>query len=167
MKSLTSPVFNLKALEFGAFFACFHLLRYLIVVQPIQNCAETFRVQQAFKRKNRLKIALQVSKLASGPKYRKIIVPKKSHESRKVKKFERRKNDNPATLSDRFYCLLSFRCTSFILFTPLFLCSCFLSPFSFLFSLPTPCPLHLSAFFLRLVLWCIRLKVFDFHLLGD
>ena len=34
MKSLASPVFNLlKALEFGAFFACFHLFRYLKVVQ--------------------------------------------------------------------------------------------------------------------------------------
>ena len=28
MKSLASPVFNLKALEFGAFFACFRLFRY-------------------------------------------------------------------------------------------------------------------------------------------
>ena len=67
MKSLASPVFNLKALEFGAFFACFHLFRYLKVVQLFQNCAETFRFQQAFKEKNRLKIALQVSKLASSP----------------------------------------------------------------------------------------------------
>ena len=33
MKSLASPLFNLKALELGAFFACFHLYRYLKVVQ--------------------------------------------------------------------------------------------------------------------------------------
>ena len=72
MKSLASPVFNLKALEFGAIFACFHLFRYLKVVQLTQNCAETFRVQQALKqKKNRLKIALQVSKLASSP----IVMP--------------------------------------------------------------------------------------------
>ena len=51
MKSLARPVFNLKALEFGAFFACFHLFRYLKVVQLFQNCAETFRFQQAFKQK--------------------------------------------------------------------------------------------------------------------
>ena len=51
MKSLASPVFNLKALEFGAFFACFHLFRYLKVVQLFQNWAETFRFQQAFKQK--------------------------------------------------------------------------------------------------------------------
>ena len=54
MKSLASPVFNLKALEFGAFFACFHLFRYLKVVQLFQNCAETFRFQQAFKQKKPL-----------------------------------------------------------------------------------------------------------------
>ena len=52
MKSLASPVFNLKALEFGAFFACFHLFRYLKVVPFFQNCAGTFRFQQAFKQKN-------------------------------------------------------------------------------------------------------------------
>ena len=67
MRSLASPDFNLKALEFGAFFAHFHLLRYLKVVQLFQNCAKTFCFQPAFKQKNRLKIALQVSKLASSP----------------------------------------------------------------------------------------------------
>ena len=51
MKSLASPVFNLKALEFGAFFAFFHLFRYLKVVQLFQNCAKTLRFQQAFKQK--------------------------------------------------------------------------------------------------------------------
>ena len=51
MKYLASPVFNLEALEFGAFFACFHLFRYLKVVQPFQNCAETFPFQQALKQK--------------------------------------------------------------------------------------------------------------------
>ena len=62
----------LKALEFGAFFAFFHLFRYLKVVQLFQNCAETFHFQQAFKqKKNRLQIALQVSKLASSP----IVMP--------------------------------------------------------------------------------------------
>ena len=71
MKSLASLVFNLKALEFGAFFACFYLFRYLKVVQLFQYCAETFRFQQAFKQKNRLKIAFQVSKLASSP----IVMP--------------------------------------------------------------------------------------------
>ena len=53
MKSLASPVFNLKALEFGAFFSCFHLFRYVKVVQLFQNCAETFRFQQAFKQKKK------------------------------------------------------------------------------------------------------------------
>ena len=51
MKSLASPVFNLKALEFGAFFAFFHLFRYLKVVQLFQNGAETFHFEQAFKQK--------------------------------------------------------------------------------------------------------------------
>ena len=66
MRSPASPDFNLKALEFGAIFAHFHLFRYLKVVQLFQNCAKTFCFQPAFKqKKNRLKIALQVSKLAS------------------------------------------------------------------------------------------------------
>ena len=49
MKFLASLLFNLKALEFGAFFACFHLFRYLKVVQLFQNCTEIFRFHQAFK----------------------------------------------------------------------------------------------------------------------
>ena len=64
MKSLASPVFNLKGLEFGAFFAYFHLFWYLKIVQLCQNCADTFHFRQAFRPKNCLKIALQVSKLA-------------------------------------------------------------------------------------------------------
>ena len=42
---------NLKALDFGAIFASFDLFRYLKVVPLFQNCAETFRFQQAFKQK--------------------------------------------------------------------------------------------------------------------
>ena len=51
IRMAASLLFNLKALEFGAFFACFHLFRYFKVVQLFQNCAETFRFQQAFKEK--------------------------------------------------------------------------------------------------------------------
>ena len=49
--SLASPVFNLKALEFGAFLAYFHLFRYLKEIQLSQNCAKTFQFQQAFRQK--------------------------------------------------------------------------------------------------------------------
>ena len=71
MKSLASPVFKLKALEFGPFFAYFYLFRYLKVVQLFQNCAETFRFNKLSNKKDRLKIALQVSKLASSS----IVMP--------------------------------------------------------------------------------------------
>ena len=37
--SLARPVFNLKAMEFGAFFAYFHLFRHLKVIQPFQKYA--------------------------------------------------------------------------------------------------------------------------------
>ena len=48
-KSLAKSVFNLKAFEFGEFFACFHLFRYLKVVQLFQNCAKIFSFRQAFR----------------------------------------------------------------------------------------------------------------------
>ena len=60
--SLSRPVFNLKAIEFGVFFAYFHLFRHLKVTQIFQKYAKTFYFRQAFRQKNRLKIALQVSK---------------------------------------------------------------------------------------------------------
>ena len=40
--SLARPVFNLKAIEFGSFFAYFHLFRHLKVIQPFQKYAKTF-----------------------------------------------------------------------------------------------------------------------------
>ena len=40
--SLSRPVFNLKAIEFGAFFAYFHLFRHLKVIQILQKYAKTF-----------------------------------------------------------------------------------------------------------------------------
>ena len=40
--SLARPVFNLKAIEFGSFFAYFHLYRHLKVIQPFQKYAKTF-----------------------------------------------------------------------------------------------------------------------------
>ena len=51
---------------------------HLKVVQLFQNCAETFRFQQAFKQKNRLKIALQVSKLASSPIVMNLVIGSKT-----------------------------------------------------------------------------------------
>ena len=43
MKSLAKPVVSLiKAFELGAFFAYFHLFRYLKMIQNFQNCAKTF-----------------------------------------------------------------------------------------------------------------------------
>ena len=65
--SLARPVFNLKAIEFVAFFAFFHLIWHLKVIQPFQIYAKTFYLRQAFKQKNRLEIALQVSKLGFSP----------------------------------------------------------------------------------------------------
>ena len=70
--SLSRPVFNLKAIELGAFFAYFHLFRHLRVIQIFQKHAKTFYFRQAFKqKKNRLKIALQISKLGFSP----IVMP--------------------------------------------------------------------------------------------
>ena len=73
--SLARPVFNLKAIEFGAFFAYFHLFRHLKVIQLFQKYAKTLYFQQAFRQKNRLKIALQVSKLGFSP----IVKPVHCH----------------------------------------------------------------------------------------
>ena len=69
--SLSRPVFNLKAIEFGSFFAFFHLFRHLKVIQIFQKYAKTFYFRQAFRQKNRLKIAIQVSKLGFSP----IVMP--------------------------------------------------------------------------------------------
>ena len=49
--SLARPVFNLKAIEFGAFFAYFHLFRHLKVIQPFQKYAKTFYFRHAFRQK--------------------------------------------------------------------------------------------------------------------
>ena len=43
----------------------------LKVMQPFQKYAKTFHFRQAFRQKNRLKIALQVSKLGFSP----IVMP--------------------------------------------------------------------------------------------
>ena len=58
--SLARPVFNLKAVEFTAFLAYFHLYRHLKVIQLFQEHAKTLFCRQAFilKKKNHLKIAL-------------------------------------------------------------------------------------------------------------
>ena len=71
MKSLASPVFNLKALEFGAFFACFHLLGTLKWYNFSKIVPKHFVFNRLSNKRNRLKIALQVSKLASSP----IVMP--------------------------------------------------------------------------------------------
>ena len=47
--SLARPVFNLKAIEFGSFFAYFHLFSHLKVIQPFQKYAKTFYFRQAFR----------------------------------------------------------------------------------------------------------------------
>ena len=44
---------------------------YLKVIQRFQKYAKTFNFRQAFRQKNRLKIALQVSKLGFSP----IVMP--------------------------------------------------------------------------------------------
>ena len=70
--SLARPVFNLKAIEFGSFFAYFHLFRHLKVIQRFQKYAKTLYLRQAFRqKKNRLNIALQVSKLGFSP----VVMP--------------------------------------------------------------------------------------------
>ena len=51
MKSLASPVFNLKPLEFGAFFAYFNFLGTLKWYNFSKKCAETFHFRQAFRQK--------------------------------------------------------------------------------------------------------------------
>ena len=49
--SLASPVFNLKAIEFGAFFAYFHFFRHLKGTQLFKKHAKTFCFRQAFRQK--------------------------------------------------------------------------------------------------------------------
>ena len=49
--SLARPVFHLKAIEFGAFFAYFHLFRHLKVIQLSQKYANTLYFRQAFRQK--------------------------------------------------------------------------------------------------------------------
>ena len=61
--SLSRPVFNLKAIECGAFFAYFHLFRHPKVIKLFQKYAQNFIFDKLSDKKNRLKIALQVSKL--------------------------------------------------------------------------------------------------------
>ena len=51
--SLARPVFNLKAIEFGALLAYFHLFRHLKVIQLFQKNAKTFYFWQAFKHKKK------------------------------------------------------------------------------------------------------------------
>ena len=70
--SLARVVFNLKAIEFGTFFAYFHLFRHLKVMQLFQKYAKTLYIFDKLSDKiNRLKIALQVSKLGFSP----IVMP--------------------------------------------------------------------------------------------
>ena len=70
-KSLTKPVFNLKAFELGAFLTYFHLFVYLKVMQLFSKIVPKHclfeKLALSDKKKNRLKIALQVSKLAFSP----------------------------------------------------------------------------------------------------
>ena len=49
--SLSRLVFNLKAIEFGAFFAYFHLFRHLKVIQLFQKYAKKIYFRQAFRQK--------------------------------------------------------------------------------------------------------------------
>ena len=49
--SLARPVFNLKAIEFGAFFAYFHLFRPLKVVQIFQKYVKILYFRQAFRQR--------------------------------------------------------------------------------------------------------------------
>ena len=66
------PVFNLKAVEFGAFFAYFHLLGTLKWYNLSRNMLKHFIFDKlSDKKKNRLKVALQVSKLGFSP----IVMP--------------------------------------------------------------------------------------------
>ena len=49
--SLARPVFNLKAIEFGSFFAYFHLSRHLKVIQLFQKCAKNILFSTSFQTK--------------------------------------------------------------------------------------------------------------------
>ena len=49
--SLAKPVFNLKAIEFGAFFAYFYLFRHLRMIQLFQKYDKTLYFRQAFRQK--------------------------------------------------------------------------------------------------------------------
>ena len=71
MKSLESPVFNLKALEFGAFLPVFTFLGTLKWYNFSKIVLKHFVFNKLSNKKNRLKIALQVSNLASSP----IVMP--------------------------------------------------------------------------------------------
>ena len=51
--SLARPVFNLKAIKFGAFFAYFHLFRQLKVIQLFQKYAKTFYFSTSFQPKKK------------------------------------------------------------------------------------------------------------------
>ena len=70
-ESLARPVFNLNAIEFGAFSPLFTFLAQSDTTFPNKyNNAKTFYFRQAFRhllRSTRLKIALQVSKLGFSP----------------------------------------------------------------------------------------------------
>ena len=69
--SLARPVFNLKAIEFAAFFTYFHLFRHLKVIQLFQKYAKTLFFRQAFILKKPFEDSLQVSKLGFSP----IVMP--------------------------------------------------------------------------------------------
>ena len=70
--SLERPVFNLKAIEFGSFFAYFHLFRHLKVIKLFQKyMPKHFIFDKLSDKKKRLKIALQVSKFGFSP----IVMP--------------------------------------------------------------------------------------------
>ena len=64
---LARLVFNLKAIEFGTFFACFHLLGTLKWYNFSKSVPKHYFYENISDKKNRLKIALQVSKLGFSP----------------------------------------------------------------------------------------------------
>ena len=71
--SLAKPVFNLKTIEFGAFFAYFRLCRHLKSDTTFPKICQNILFSTSFQtKKNRLKITLQVSKLGFSP----IVMPK-------------------------------------------------------------------------------------------
>ena len=66
------PVFNLKVIEFGAFFTYFHLFRHLKRDTTFPKVCQNILFSTSFQtKKNRLKIAFQVSKLGFSP----IVMP--------------------------------------------------------------------------------------------